>query len=179
MHPQLQALADEFHFATARLHALARAVPAEKWGVRRDPARWSVAECVAHLNLTAEGYAEILREAITRDQRPTTPFTGRYRRDFWGWILWKMMPPPYRIRTPTIARFVPQAVAPVGQLVAEFEKWQQIQLDLLAAANGLPLNSIRVTSPFNAKLQYNLYSCFSILPPHQHRHLWQAEQVWT
>ena len=89
------------------------------------------------------------------------------------------MPPPYRIRTPTIARFVPQAVAPVGQLVAEFEKWQQIQLDLLAAANGLPLNSIRVTSPFNAKLQYNLYSCFSILPPHQHRHLWQAEQVWT
>ena len=28
-----------------------------------------------------------------------------------------------------------------------------------------------------AKLRYNLYSCLTILPPHQHRHLWQAERV--
>jgi hypothetical protein len=26
-------------------------------------------------------------------------------------------------------------------------------------------------------LRYNLYSCFTILPSHQHRHIWQAEQV--
>jgi hypothetical protein len=88
------------------------------------------------------------------------------------------MPPPVRIKVKTIASFIPESVAPVDALVAEFEKWQKLQLDFLIAADGLPLNSIRVTSPFNAKLRYNLYSCFSILPAHQHRHLWQAEQIW-
>jgi len=37
---------------------------------------------------------------------------------------------------------------------------------------------VRVTSPFNARVRYNLYACFTILPRHQHRHLWQAERVW-
>lgn len=180
LHPQLLAIADEFNFATARLHALRTTVPAERWPIRRDPARWSVGECVAHLNLTGQAYADILHDAITALPRPVAsgPWPGRYRRDFWGWLLWKSMPPPVRIHTRTIARFVPESVAPVETLVTEFEQWQKIQLDLLIAADGLPLNEIRVTSPFNPRLSYNLYSCFSILPAHQHRHLWQAEQVW-
>ena len=178
MHPQLQDLTDEFLFATARLHALMRAVPAERWPVRRYPERWPVAECVAHLNLTSAAYDEILKGAITKHQRPTTRFTGRYRRDFFGWLLWKSQPPPVRIRTKTIARFIPESTAPTEQLVAEFDRLQEVQWRRLAEADGLALNDIKVVSPFNAKLQYNLYSCFSILPAHQHRHLWQAEQVW-
>lgn len=180
LHPQLQAIADEFNFATARLHALARAVPDDRWPVRRDPARWSVAECVAHLNLTGRAYSDILHAAITAAPRPllSGPWPGRYRRDFWGWLLWKSMPPPVRFRVKTVAAFIPEAVAPAAAQVAEFEQWQKVQMDLLIAADGLPLNSLRVTSPFNAKVTYNLYSCFSILPAHQHRHLWQAEQVW-
>lgn len=177
MHPQLQALADEFHSATARLHALVHAVPAEQWPVRRDPERWSVAECVAHLNLTSAAYDEILKGAIPKDQRPATPFTGRYRRDFFGWLLWRSQPPPVRIRTKTIARFIPESTAPAPQLVADFDRLQEMQLAWLAEADGLPLNTIKVASPFNAKLHYNLYSCFSILPAHQHRHLWQAERA--
>lgn len=180
IHPQLQAIADEFNFATARLHALAHAVPEDRWPVRRDPARWSVGECVAHLNLTGQAYAEILHDTIAAQPRPVVsgPWPWRYRRDLWGWLLWKSMRPPVRIRVKTIAPFVPESVAPVAQLMAEFEKWQKVQMDLLIAADGLPLNSIRVTSPFNAKVKYNLYSCFSILPAHQHRHLWQAERIW-
>jgi hypothetical protein len=45
------------------------------------------------------------------------------------------------------------------------------------AADGLPLGSVRITSPFDPRLRYNLYSCLTILPRHQHRHLWQAEQA--
>ena len=178
MHPQLQLLADEFHFATARLHALVRAVPAERWPVRRDPARWSVAECVVHLNLTAAVYEGILREGLARCPRPARPFTGRYRRDLLGWFLWRTMPPPVKTRYKTVAAFIPESVAPVPQLVAEFERLQAMQLALLGEADGRPLNGVKVTSPFSAKVRYNLYSCFSILPAHQHRHLWQAEQIW-
>src|SRR5256886_2547279 len=93
-------------------------------------------------------------------------------------ILWATMGPPVRFRIKTIARFLPSGVAAPELLVQEFDRLQAAQLDCLAQADGLPLSQVRVTSPFNARVRYNLYACFTILPRHQHRHLWQAERVW-
>jgi len=50
--------------------------------------------------------------------------------------------------------------------------------ECLVAADGLPLSHVRISSPFNPRLRYDLYACFTILPRHPHRHLWQAEPVW-
>jgi len=44
-------------------------------------------------------------------------------------------------------------------------------------ADGLPVDRIRIASPFDARLKYSLYAALTILPRHQHRHLWQAERV--
>lgn len=179
MHRQLQAIADELHFATARLHALASATPDDQWSKRRDPERWSVGECVAHLNLTGAAYEPLLREGVARAKAAGPPEAGRrYRRDFTGWLLWKTLPPPVRFRVPTPAPFVPQGVTPKRESVAEFERQQQIVVDLLGEVDGRPMKEIKVRSPFNEKLRYDLYSCFSVLAPHQHRHLWQGEGVW-
>jgi hypothetical protein len=179
MHPQLQAIADELHFATARLHALASATPDDRWGARHHPEQWSVGECVAHLNLTGQAYEPILRDGVARAKAAGPADPGRrYRRDFAGWVLWKMLPPPVRIRMPTPASFVPQGAIPKGPTVAEFERLQQGVLALLEEVDGRPMKEIKVASPFNAKMHYDLYSCFSVLAPHQHRHLWQGERVW-
>src|SRR3989442_9739729 len=88
------------------------------------------------------------------------------------------MGPPVRVRLKTIARFLPSSLAAPALLVQEFDRLQAAQLDCLAHADGLPLSRVRVTSPFNAHVRYNVYACFSILPRHQHRHLWQAERGW-
>ncbi len=179
MHPQLQALADEFHFATARLHALTGAVPAERWGVRRDPASWSVAECVAHLNLTGAAYAPLFPDAIARAKALGPAAAGvTYRRDLWSWLLGKTIGPKVLFKVKAPAKFVPASTAPAAELVSEFEGWQKIQLDTLTALDGLQLNEVKVISPFNGKISYTIYGCLSILPPHQHRHLQQAERVW-
>jgi hypothetical protein len=45
--------------------------------------------------------------------------------------------------------------------------------------DGLPVDRIKITSPFDARLKYNLYAALTILPRHQHRHLWQAERVYA
>src|SRR5438093_1866669 len=117
MHPQLDLVADEYRSAQARLHELVRAVPEERWGRRADPARWSVAECVAHLNLTSLAYLPLLRDAVARagalEMRPA----GRYRRDVVGWLLWRTMGPPVRVRLKTLARFVPSSAAAPAVLV--------------------------------------------------------------
>ena len=177
MHPQLQAIADEYRAAGERLRTLRKAVPEQWWTRRADPERWSVAECVAHLNLTASAYLPLLDDAITRARGLGSPPARTYRRDLVGWLLWRSMGPPVRVKTKTIAAFVPTNVRSVAGLIQEFEQLQTEQLKRLEQADRLPLNDVRVVSPFDSKVKYNLYSCFSILPRHEHRHLWQAEQV--
>ena len=177
MHPQLEAVRQELDDAEARLDRLAAKVLPEWWQRRPDPARWSIAECVAHLNLTAEAYLPLLREALERARALGTPPPRRYRRDFTGWVLWRTAGPPVRARVRTTARFVPTSLAPPAELLAAFRRYQEEQRDAVRQADGLPLGAVRITSPFNARFRYNAYACLTILPRHQHRHLWQAERV--
>lgn len=177
VHPELQVIADEFRDAGRRLRGLVSTVPEQWWTRRADPDRWSVAECVAHLNLTAAAYLPLLDDALARAQALPAQPTRSYRRDPVGWLLWRMMGPPVRVKTKTTTQFMPTNVRSVAGLIQEFERLQQEQLRRIERADGLPLTRVRVTSPFNEKVKYNLYSCFCILPRHEQRHLWQAEQV--
>ncbi len=177
MHPQLARVAREFEHAEARLRRLAEAVPAAWWSRRADPARWSVAECVTHLNLTSRAYLPLIVDATARARALGVPPPRRYRRDPVGWLLWRMAGPPVRRRVATTAPFIPQALAPQAEVLDAFYGLQAEQIEAVRRADGLPLTQVRITSPFDPRIRYNLYSCLTILPPHQERHLWQAEQV--
>lgn len=177
MNAQLQVVAHDFTAAEARLRRLVVDVPAEWWARRADPDRWSMAECVGHLNLTSRAYLPLLRDAIDEGRRLGVPPPARYRRDLVGWIFWRTGGPPVRRRVKTTAPFVPSAAVPVGELLFEFARLQSEQLACVRDADGLPLGRLKIVSPFDRRIRYNLYSCLTILPVHQHRHLWQAEQV--
>lgn len=178
MHPQFQAVADEFDAATRRLDALRERVPRERWPVRSDPARWSVSECVLHLVLTAEAFVPLLQEAVAQAVSLDGPPPARYRRDLLGWFIWRTIGPPVRHRTRTPAAFVPGDLPAPDSIVHRFHGLQDAQLDLLARADGRRVDRIRISSPFDPRFRYSAWSAFTILPRHQHRHLWQAEGVW-
>jgi hypothetical protein len=93
--------------------------------------------------------------------------------------MWRMAGPPVRHRLKTAAAFIPSATVPLPRLLSEFDRLQTEQIDLVAQADGLKLGSLWITSPFDPRVRYNAYSCLTILPRHQQRHLWQAEQVWS
>ena len=177
MRTELEAIVREFDRARDRLHALAESVPEERWTQRPDPTRWSIAECIAHLNLTSSAYLPLLRDGIARARRSKDGVRGRYRRDPIGWLLWKIAGPPVRLRVKTTPPFVPAAADPPDRLIIEFDRLQTEQLTLTRDADGLPVDRIKIASPFDARLKYSLYAALTILPRHQHRHLWQAEQV--
>lgn len=177
MHPQLEQIAEELVRAQEHMHRLAADAAADRWSLRPGPGRWSAAECVAHLNLTAVAFREQVQRALEEGRRRGSPEPRRYRRDPVGWLLWRMMPPPVRFRVKTAAAFVPGGGQPPAELVAEFDRLQDEQLGWVKAADRLPLGRLWVPSPFNPRVKYNLYSCLSILPRHQERHLWQAEQA--
>ena len=64
MQRQIEKIISELDHAQARLDCLSDAVPDDRWSKRSDPSRWSVSECVAHLNLTATAYVPRIRKAI-------------------------------------------------------------------------------------------------------------------
>ena len=73
---------------------------------------------------------------------------------------------------------MPERGPPKAEVLAEFERLQEAQMEAVRGADGHPIDRVWVTSPFDSRLRYNLYSTFVILPTHQRRHVVQAERVW-
>jgi len=185
MQSQLNTAVERFEEARRRLHRLAESLPEERWEVRRLPAGWSVAECVAHLNLTSQAYLPLLREGLDHARAMGGPAPKRYRMDPVGWLVSLAAGPMPRLgsrrlgRSKTAPGFVPSGVLPRDHLLAEFDRLQDAQIAFAREADGLPLGKVKVASPFDPRARYNLYSCFVLLPRHQQRHLEQAERVWA
>jgi hypothetical protein len=177
VHDELRAVVDEFESARRRLHTLRDRIPAERWSRRPGEGQWSAGECVAHLNLTSAAFVPLLRTAIDEARRSGRPAPARYRRDLLGWLLWKGAGPPARLKVKTTAPFVPRADRPLAELIEQFESLQADQIALAREGDGLPIDRVTIASPFNTRLRYSVYSALTILPRHQHRHLWQAERV--
>lgn len=179
MQTQLQEIIDEFRSAEDRLHTLVERTPEETWIRRPDPNghRWSPAECVVHLNLTAEAFLPLMEDGIVRARVLVGPMPKRHRRDFVGWLLWRTTGPPARMSVKTAARFIPGSEADRAMIIETFVRLQEAQIACVSAGDGLPLAKVRIRSAFDPRVKYNLFSCMSILPRHQHRHLWQAEEA--
>jgi hypothetical protein len=180
VHPQLDVLAKEFVEARRRAHAVAQGLSEDDWSLRPEPERWSVAEQILHLNLASGAYLPVIDEAIARGEADGAFGDGPYRRDFLGWMLARLVEPPVRLRIKTTAPFVPDGVspmAPAAEVLRDFDRCQDLLITALHRAAGLALDRIEVASPYDPRLQMNLYSFLRTIPAHQRRHLWLAERT--
>jgi hypothetical protein len=175
--PQLSCIAAELAEARRRAHALAAPLDQEGWARRPAPGEWSVGECLIHLNLTSRAFLPLIEDAIARGRELRLLGSGPYRRDFVGWLLSHIIEPPVPLRTKTTAPFVPQGAEPKAGVMDAFDMFQGQLIGCLGEANGLDLGRLRIVSPFDPRLKYNLYSCLRIIPAHQRLHLAQAEKV--
>jgi len=175
--PQLERLEGELVDAQRRAHQIAGALTQEYWSTRPAVGEWSVAECVAHLNLTSRAFVPLIRAAMARGRTLNWLGSGPYRMDVVGWFVHWTTDPPVRFRVKTTAPFMPKGTEPLAQALDDFDALQQQLLMCVREAEGLDLGRLRITSPFAARLTYNLYSCLRIIPAHQRQHLSQAGKV--
>jgi hypothetical protein len=144
---------------------------------RPDPAKWSIAECLAHLNISANVVQSLIAKAIERGKKERLFGTGPFPLGFRGRVLiWIATPPPkFRIRAPKSVA-PPVSIADPGQLLPEFLKLQDEWLRLWNDAEGLDMARINIgrrQSPFYCHLS----AAFPWMMAHQQRHLLQAEKV--
>ncbi len=151
----------------------------EQASQRPIPGRWSMAECVAHLNVTGEPYLERLAsvmDAAERDgtARRRTPGPGIFAH----WIS-RTLEPPYRLKMKTMTRFEPQAGAGLTQTLGMFEKQQNAFLGLIDRMEQQGIPRLRIPSPVQPLLRMYTDDWLHFLAAHARRHLWQASQVHT
>ena len=139
--------------------------------------RWSIAECLVHLNLTGETFVSVIREACERGETERKFGGDPFTKDIRGTLMRWMMLPPARIKFRTSDKFEPSRIGPVDEVLTRFLTIQEQFQRLVESADGLDLNTITVTSPILKYFRYNLFSCFEIVLAHQLRHLWQAEHA--
>ena len=125
--------------------------------------------------MTSQAFLPLIRDALGKGRdRPVFRSTSA-RMDFVGRLLWLAVT--VRLPIKTTEPFVPVRVQAKDTVLSEFNALQNQVIDCLSAAEGLDLGTLRIVSPFDSRIKYNLYSGLRIIPAHQRQHLRQAEQV--
>ena len=181
MQKQLRAVTDSLESAQSRLRRLADKISDKDWKKRPGPDRWSAAECVDHLNLPSKAYVPLLRDAVSRARKSSKPPRKHYRRDPLGWLFSMMIGPIRGLgklhmpRVKTSPPFVPKPGRSKSEILSDFVRLQAELSALIRSGDGLPLDDVKIVSPFGGRMKYSAYSALIIVARHQNRHIDQAE----
>lgn len=173
----LEEVEAELDEATRRAWDLVRNTDGRLFTVRPNPGSWSAAECLSHLSISTELFLPVLRGALDDARRRNLTAKRKPSMDLLGRVLRWFLEPPIRKRVTTAAPFVPKSVRAKAEAFGEFSTLQSKLVDLVHEAAAFDLGKLKIVSPFDKRVRYNLYSAFRIIVAHQRRHLWQAEQA--
>ena len=169
---QLAQLRQEFEACSALAGELTASVSEREFAQRPVSGRWSMAECLQHLTATTQLYLPILESSLQNAPAGEGPFKMDWRGRLLKWVL----EPPYRSRVKTMASLEPRIEDP-NRVLPDFLTSQQQFISAMDAWQGRSLDKVVITSPFNKRLRYNIYSLFNVVAAHQRHHLWQAQRA--
>jgi hypothetical protein len=169
--PQLSAIVRELEDVNAGWKKLIHEIGEAKLWQRPVKGGWCVAECLDHLTTTNRQMLPRLEQLL-----PTAPAGQEpYKMDFKGRMLVWFIEPPYRMKFKAVPTFQPHAEN--KDVLGEFLASQESAIAAVSRCNGLSLNKMKFISPVDERMSYNAYAALKLLPAHQRRHLWQAQQV--
>lgn len=169
--PQLAAIADELNAVSSGWKSLLSQLPPEKLWQRPAKGGWCVGECIDHLSITNREMLPVLDRLLQNAPSGHEP----YRMDLSGRMIVWLMEPPYRMKFKAPTTFAPKPST--KDVLSEFLATQAAALDAVRRCNGVAVDKLKFVSPANARMSYNGYAALKLLPTHQRRHLWQAQQI--
>lgn len=171
----VQSISRDIADSRRRAQALVDSVSADQLARRPDPARWSIVECLAHLNMTATTVQKLMARGIDQAKQEKRFGEGPFSIGPKGRLLvWIAEPPPkFRIRAPKNVQ-PPAAIDDPLQVLPDFMKAQDAWERLMREQDGLDLARVIVgQGPFRMRLA----AALPWMMAHQRRHLLQAENV--
>ena len=171
----VQSVSRDIADSRRRGQALMDVISAEQLMYRPDPGKWSIAECLVHLNITAETVQKFMARGIEQGKQEKKFGEGPFSIGPKGRLMvWIAEPPPkFRIRAPKNVR-PPAAMGDPSQILPVFMKAQDEWERLMREQEGLNLAKIKVGQ---GVFKIRLAAVLPWMMAHQRRHLLQAENV--
>ena len=140
----------------------------------RPPFRWSVGQCLVHLNLTMKEMVEGLESTFPMLR---LPMGGPPQYPAWEGFLLKLEEPPPRIPIPTLSRLKPAPQHYKVQVLVDFVELRQHLAELGKASQHLDWVRNKVPFPLLPALKVSWGSALAFALAHDRRHLYQAGLV--
>jgi len=164
--------------AIPRMEALTAGLSDAQANFKPGPKKWSINECLDHINQGNRMYALKLEKAIATARaggktgaEPYGPgtFLGRY-------ILKVLKRAGSRVPAPGVFKPASSGLK-LETLVEQFRTHANRIVELAEQAAGLPLGRIKFTTPAAPIGRVAASQVFEMMQLHSHRHLGQAERV--
>jgi hypothetical protein len=160
-------------------HAVCAGLSDSQFNRRPGEGRWSIAECLVHLNVavtrTLPAFDRAIEQGRAKGLMGQEPFRYGW---FATWMARSMEPPPkWRMKTSRIFEVPPHATHSLTRVLPEFVAVRDQLAERVRRAEGLDLRRVKAVSPVTRLLRLPLGAYFAFVISHDRRHLWQARQV--
>jgi hypothetical protein len=154
----------------------------EQFNWRPEPGRWSIAQCLAHLNIVNNNDIASIETAIADGRARGLTGEGPFSFSLLGRKFAASQDLPVKGKFKAPKSLSPPSEADPKQTLGEYCRISSEIRRLAVASDGLDLARIKVRlgalpAPLRAILKMQLGPRFTLLTNHDRRHLWQAGQV--
>lgn len=175
--PELDEYCRQFHAAKMDARELAGELTEAQLTWRPKPDRWSIAECLAHLNLAGQQYMRSIGESIHKARAQKLYGHGPFHYGTCAGLLIRVLEPPAAQKMQTPPSLQPAVSEPAGKVLKAFLHLQDELRERLKQSCGLDLKRATAVSGISRLLKLSLGVVFATAAAHQRRHLWQAREV--
>jgi hypothetical protein len=174
---ELQQLLVQIDECERRAEAIVAGMTDESVNARPAPGTgWSVAQCLHHLAVINQFYLRGHLAAVQAAAHHGRKFDG-LRPTLFGRRFAQSMEPPVKRRIKAQAVAQPAPTMPRDQLVPLFKASHDAYRQLVTASAATDINRVIVPNPFFHVIRMRISTILLIVPAHDRRHLWQAENV--
>lgn len=178
----LSRLQGEYRAIIEHFHNITEGLSDEQMNWQPAPGKWSIAECIDHINATGEGYFARVSPVIKSAREKG--ITGNPEIKF-GWFgkMLRMIglepPPKKNVNSPK--PFKPRNTEGEKlnreKVISDFISLQDTLLKAIEDSDGLELNKVKFPNPVTNLIRVRLGDFLDFTASHQRRHLWQAGKV--
>ncbi len=144
---------------------------------RPAPGAWSIAECLAHLNVTGQFYLPRIDRRIREAREARTLGKGPFRYGPLHRMFVRGAGPQAKLKFKAPKIFTPMPEHLLLVVVPAFMNLQDQFIERLYGVEGLHLRRVKIASPVSRFLRISLGQVFPFVAAHERRHLWQAHRV--
>ena len=139
---------------------------------RPQPGKWSIAENLAHLNVTTQSYVPGIRHALQKAREQGLQGSGSFDLGFTGKLFVNYLEPPFKMKTKAPKMIQPILQGLASDTLPQFLRGQEAFRKLVEDAEGVDLGRAGFVSPFSSLLRMKLIAAFATVTAHDRRHLW-------